>query len=406
MSELIQNSHQHTEALLDFTRRLILGENGKALIEKHKHIIETVTPTDTMLVLDRMLQEGFSTETVKANVGKIINVFFKSLQAFEWTKPGEGHFLYYLMLENREVEKIMSEIKGLIKTLFKTPASNLPETTDQLRLQVLRLKEYELHYIKKENILFPFMEKTFSQYRCLKIMWSFHDDFRQSLKTLETILKPASPDIDLLNKELGKLFFVVLPILFREEQIVFPVALRAIPEKDWEEMLAQSSDTGWCYIPQPTAKIRTIQKPNDLEGKIDLGTGFLDPSQLMLLLNHLPVDITFVDENDEVRYFSGATHRIFPRSKAIIGRKVQNCHPPESVHVVNEIVDTFRQGRKSHADFWLTIKSRFIHIRYFALRNEAGEYKGTIEVSQDVTEIRELKGEQRLLDWNNPAALD
>ena len=118
------------------------------------------------------------------------------------------------------------------------------------------------------------------------------------------------------------------------------------------------------------------------------------------MLNELPVDITFVDEHDEVRYFSGARHRIFPRSKAIIGRKVQNCHPPESVHIVNEIVEAFRNGTKSHADFWIKMKGRFIHIRYFALRDEQGCYKGTIEVSQDATEIRALEGEQRLLDWN------
>jgi DUF438 domain-containing protein len=120
-----------------------------------------------------------------------------------------------------------------------------------------------------------------------------------------------------------------------------------------------------------------------------------------MLLNNLPVDITFIDENDEVLYFSGAKDRIFPRSKAIIGRKVQNCHPPESVHIVNEIITAFRNGQNDHADFWIQMKSRFINIRYFALRNEQGLYKGTIEVSQDVTEIRSLQGECRLLEWNN-----
>ncbi|HBL72177.1 MAG TPA: hypothetical protein DD409_04455 [Bacteroidales bacterium] len=113
----------------------------------------------------------------------------------------------------------------------------------------------------------------------------------------------------------------------------------------------------------------------------------------------MPVDITFVDENDEVRYFSGAKHRIFARSKAIIGRTVQNCHPKESVHIVNAIVEAFKAGEKDHADFWIPIRDRFIHIRYFALRDANGTYKGTIEVSQDVTEIRHLQGQKRLLDW-------
>ena len=138
---------------------------------------------------------------------------------------------------------------------------------------------------------------------------------------------------------------------------------------------------------------------NEITGLVDLGTGYLSPSQLILMMENLPVDITFVDENDEVCYFSGAKHRIFPRAKAIIGRKVQNCHPKESVHIVNEIVEAFRNGTKDHADFWIQMKGRFIHIRYFALRDEKNVYKGTIEVSQDVSEIRSLQGERRLLEW-------
>ena len=354
-----------------------------------------------MQVLDKLLLEGLPNETVKPNVGKIINVFYKSLCAYQWEKPDEGHFLYYLMLENREVQKIMTELKSVIKVYFKDENQDFSALILKLRLLVGQLKAYELHYIKKENILFPYIEKAFPQYRCLQLMWSFHDDFRRSLKVLEIILQIRLPDKELLNKEIGKLFFVVLPIVFREEQIVFPVALRAIPEKSWIEMLEQSYETGWCFIDQPDKTINTIQTSFNLNGKINLGTGFLNPEQLIMLLNNLPVDITFIDENDEVQYFSGAKDRIFPRSKAIIGRKVQNCHPPESVHIVNEIITAFRNGQKDHADFWIQMKSRFINIRYFALRNEQGLYKGTIEVSQDVTEIRSLQGERRLLEWNN-----
>ena len=401
MSEFINNSTGRIEALTDFSRGIIRGENGKLLIEKHHEVITNVSPMEAMQVLDKLLLEGFSTELVKSNVGKIINVFFKSLSVYQWDKPDEGHFIHYLMLENREVEKVMTEIKSITKLFFKDQDEPIPLLTKQLRALIVRLKEYELHYIKKENILFPYIEKAFPQYRCLKLMWSFHDDFRRSLKALEMLLQPDYPDKNLLNKELGKLFFVVLPLIFREEQIVFPVALRSIPEKEWHEMLLQSSETGWCFGVNPNIHDSPSVEGNALSDQIQLDTGLLKPEQISLMLNHLPVDITFVDENDEVSYFSGAKHRIFPRSKAIIGRKVQNCHPPESVHIVNEIIAAFRSGEKEHAEFWIRMKGRFIHICYFVLRNESGEYKGTIEVSQDVTEIRQLQGERRLLDWNS-----
>jgi DUF438 domain-containing protein len=401
MSENINNNSKRIDALADFSRRLINGENGRMLIEKHKMVIGSVTPLEVMQVVDIMISEGIAIEKVKASVGKIINVFFKSLSAFNWEKPTEGHFLYYLIQENREVQKIMTELKSVTRIFFNGKDQDIPGLTQKLRLIVGKLKKYELHYIKNENILFPYIEKTFPEYRCLQIMWSFHDDFRRSLKALGLILQSEFPDSELLNREIGKLFFVVLPIVFREEQIVFPVAIRAIPEKDWGEMMEHSFETGWCFIEQPERKYNKSQESFSLNGRINLGTGFLTPDQLILLLNNLTVDITYIDENDEVQYFSGGKERIFPRSNVIISRKVQNCHPPESVHIVNEIINAFRNGLKDHADFWIQMKDRIIYIRYFALRDEKGEYKGTIEVSQDVTSIRLLQGEKRLLEWNN-----
>ena len=399
MSELIKNGKGRSDNLYEFAHRLIAGENGKLLIGEYRAFIETVTPVETMQVLDRLLSKGYSVEQVKSNVGKIINVFYKSLNGNKWDKPSEGHFLNYLMLENREVEKIIADARPAIKSILKAAGTGHEETVILLRTFIDRLKDYELHYIKKENILFPYLEKAFPEYRCLKLMWSFHDDFRESLKVLESELKNDKHDKELLNRELGRLFFVIFPIIFREEQIVYPVSIQIIPEKEWDEMLEQSFETGWCYDIKPIKKDKKVSSVLTKGGLVNMDTGFLSAEQLILLFNNLPVDITFVDKNDEVCYFSFPKHRIFPRLKAIIGRKVQDCHPHESVHIVNEILDAFRKRVKDHADFWIQTKGRFIHIRYFALRNEQGEYMGTIEVSQDVTEIRELEGEKKLLDW-------
>lgn len=400
MSELIQNPSPRLAQLIEFGRQFILpGSDSKLLVERYRPYIDTVTAMEAMLVLDQLLVDGNPLSVVKHYTGKLINLFFKSLDSAQWPHPQEGHFVWYLMQENRRVEALMDDIKQLNKQMFASEGVVLKVFAQELKGLMQQVREYELHYIKKENILFPIIEQTFAQHRCLHIMWSFHDDFRKGLKAIEVLLDAEVIDKKRLAKEVGDLFFVVLPLIFREEQIVFPVAIRAIPAQQWDDMLTQSMEVGWCYGIQPVVKASAIADGKVSEGLINLGTGQLNAQQMMLMLNHLPVDITFVDENDEVRYFSGGMHRIFPRSKAIIGRKVQNCHPQESVHVVNAIVEAFRSGAKEHADFWIEMKGRFIHIRYFALRDESGNYKGTIEVSQDATEIRQLKGEQRLLDW-------
>ena len=406
MSELINQPEQRLKQLLDFCRRLIAGENGNELYQHYRPITDRVTATEAMEVLDLLLREGMPVATLKAWVPKILNVFHRSLKAGEWEKPGEGHFLYYLMQENRKAEALMQKIKGWSRQVFPDlQATHLKSLKNSLH----ELRAYESHYIKKENILFPYLEQAFPGHRCLSVMWSFHDDFRNSLKVLDELLSRDKPDARLLSRELGRLFFVVLPLIFREEQIVFPVALRAIPERLWQEMLNQSAEVGWCYIPEPDLQAGAAERPTPasslpqagraLSKVIDLETGVLLPEQIKWLLNTLPVDVTFIDENDEVRYFSGGEHRIFHRAKAIIGRKVQNCHPPESVHMVEEIVNAFKNGSRDHADFWISMKERFIHIRYFAVRDEEKQYKGTLEVSQDVTEIRALEGQRRLLEW-------
>lgn len=399
MSELIINKSEHYLYLQAYCRGMVEGQNGKMLYEKYRDYTDVVTATETMQLLDYLLQH-FPFEAVKNTVSKLINTFYKSLKQQTWEKPAENHFLSYLMLENRGAEKIIDEMRVVVKALFGQSVKNENELAAELLQLINDLKLYELHYIKKENILFPFIERTFSQYRCLQLMWSFHDDFRKSLKSIENLLNHNPLRKELLNKELGRLFFVVLPIIFREEQIVYPVAYRAIPESAWQEMLLQAHETGWCYINPPKKSEANKTDNYAASGMTDLDTGALKREQIIQLFENLPVDITFVDEEDTVRYFSGGKHRIFPRSNAIIGRKVQNCHPPESVHIVNQIVEAFRSGSKNEANFWINMKGKFIYIRYIALRSSTGEYEGTIEVSQDVTDIRSLEGERRLLNWD------
>ncbi len=205
------------------------------------------------------------------------------------------------------------------------------------------------------------------------------------------------------NIAMGRLFFAVKPVIFREEHILFPVAAEILPAEVWDEMYAEAYEIGFAYIeaekPRPRAPLSPLPDTDEETGLLDLGSGKLSIEQIVLLFDHLPVDITYVDENDRVRFFSQPKDRFFTRSKSIIGRSVQNCHPHESVYMVEKIVDAFRSGEKDEATFWIQMKGKFILIKYFAIRNKKGEFKGTLEVSQDITDIRKLDGEKRLLDW-------
>jgi PAS domain S-box-containing protein len=196
-------------------------------------------------------------------------------------------------------------------------------------------------------------------------------------------------------------------MIYKEEKILFPMSLETLDERDWARVRKGEEEIGYAWVTpgaewKPAVALEGLPPAPHYHrpaATIELDTGALTPGQINLLLKNLPADITFVDETDTVRYFSAGAERIFPRSPGVIGRKVQNCHPPDSVHVVNRILDAFRKGERQVAEFWIQSRGRFIQIRYFAVRDDSGQYKGCLEVSQDVSSARHLQGEQRLLDW-------
>lgn len=408
MSEFINNNEKRVEKLLAFSLGMMSGENGKMLLEKYKEAIENVTPHDMLLLEDKQIQMGIKPKAIKKDVDKVINIFFNKLKEYSWEKPKEGTFLYFLMLENRAYEFKLNGVKKIIKSYKGHESSNFNHLRNDLVGSFEEFQEFESHYVKKENILFPFLEKKWSSYRPLTVMWSLHDDIRKKLKQIIGILKSETSSWADLNKEIGAYYFLVFGMIQKEDLIVYPVASETVSDDEWREMHSQSFEYPFPFIESPSMpeSIKEIVSEeqtgiSQIDGNLTLKseTGELNFEQILLLLNNLPVDITFVDENDKVKFFSRPEERFFPRSPAIIGRAVQNCHPPESVHIVEKIVASFKNGEKDNAKFWIELKDRFILIQYFALRNDKNEYKGIVEVSQDVTGIRALKGEQRLLDW-------
>ncbi len=405
MSEYINNSHIRKEKLFALAFAMMTGDSDRKMVDDNWDFIQAVTPYDVFFIVDKLMKTSQDIGQIKKTTAKIINLYYEPLQKYKMKSGQEPQFIRSLEAENREVEVLIEKMKDVLKSL-NTGLKNGEDITagkEEMAAILTRLKEYEKHYLKKENILFPYIEKYKEDFRCVSVMWSMHDDFRESLRDLEIMLSLPQLSFKDFNNTMGRLFFSVKPVIFREEYILFPVAAEILPVDVWDKMYAEAFDIGFAYIeaekPQPHTPDSLDAGPDEDAGLLDLGSGKLTVEQIVLLFNHLPVDITYVDEHDRVRFFSQPKDRFFTRSNAIIGRTVQNCHPHESVYMVEKIVDAFRRGEKDEAAFWIQMKGKFILIKYFAIRNKKGEFKGTLEVSQDITDIRKLDGEKRLLDW-------
>ena len=395
MSEFTETKEKRLLKLKEVARLLLETGNAHSFVVANKDFIPTIVPSDFITLFDEILKEGYEMVDVKILSNKILNIFHTSITEYQRIIPDPDSFLGLLEQNNKAMEQILQKIRPVYK-LFLRDAENAT-LRQELKALFNELEVFTKQYVIKENVLFPVLEELWPDYRCVKIMWSFHDDIRYNIKAIIDQLGHDKIDFKNFNRCIGDVFFHMLAIKFREERILFPYIQSTIGAEQLERMVLEGLDIGYPYI-QPV-KVRTQEKKKAFSKDLaKLGTGEVSVEQIELIFNHLPVDITYVDEHDKVRYFSTPPKRIFPRTTAILGREVRNCHPPESVHVVEEIIESFRTGNKSKADFWIKMKGELILIQYFAVRDKLGNYRGVIEVSQEISNIKSLEGEKRLLD--------
>lgn len=396
MSEFTLTRQARLAKLMEVSKLLLETGNAHTFIVENRDFIDTVLPSDFIALFDEVVKGGYPMDEIKVLVNKMLNIFHKPIAAFKRLEPEPDSFLGILEQNNQQMETLLNEIRPVFKAFVKEPGH--PGLRSRLEGSFVRLEVFASHYTIKENILFPFLEQAWPDYRCLQIMWSFHDDIRRNIRSVISWLQEGSLEMKSFNRSVGDIFFQMLAIRFREERILFPEILATLDATLLEKMNREAYALGYPYV-KPSLGADSPQRLEATEGWVDLGTGKVTPEQIMLIFNHLPVDLTFVDEHNKVCYFSAPKKRIFPRTVAIIGRQVNNCHPPESVHVVEQIVESFRNGEKEYADFRIRMRGEYILIRYFAVRDGQGRYKGVLEVSQEISEIQALEGEKRLLDW-------
>jgi PAS domain S-box-containing protein len=396
MSEFSKHKDTRIKQLVQLFNGILKGENLAALVAENQKLIESTVPSDVISMVDRLVLMKISMDDLKRGINKLLNLLHKTISEYPYYPPEKESFIGCLAENNRILDERLQEIRPIIREINKSPENE--ELRNGLKEKFLEIEKFTNNYLIKENILFPVIEKFVPEFRCLSVMWSFHDDIKRNLKLIIEQLGSREFDLKIFNRLSGDLFFNIYAIKFREERILYPLVEEVVPENELNVLFRESLEIGFPFY-QPEFISENTKAENPEENLVDLETGKLTAEQIKLLFNHLPVDITFVDENDKVVYFSSPKKRIFPRTKSIIGRDVHNCHPPESVHVVEEIVKSFRSGKKDVASFWINIKGQKLLIQYFAIRDESGIYKGIVEVSQEITEIKSLQGEKRLLDW-------
>ncbi len=409
------------ELLKQIMTALAKGEKEQAdkFIDIFMNYVSEITAEEVAEVAQGLDDDGVFADveqhmSIEQNVFGIID---KKIKGKDLSSFPEGHPVHTFLAENKQIKELCERAKGLVadKNSFETLYSDWALLSKQFLL-------LNIHYLRKENQLFPFLEKRGFSHPST-IMWSIHDAIRGVAKDFAKTVEEK--DKTQAYKVLAELQQNAFEMTIKEEKVLLPKASKLLTQADWLAICQGEEEIGWCYIekpvlwnpkwthpgqadadvqkaPQTQAAAQAFNPEEAMQSKvggINLEVGSITPEQINLIFKYLPFDVTYVDEFDEVRYYNKGEDRVFPRSPGIIGRQVRYCHPPKSVHIVEKIVDAFKKGERDEANFWIDFHDKFVYIQYFAVRDHEGHYKGVLEITYDGTTIRNLKGEQRLLDW-------
>ncbi|QUB79013.1 DUF438 domain-containing protein [Prevotella jejuni] len=384
-------------------------ETGQLSLEEAREQMKTkvgkIRPYH-LAFIEQNMKSREDDECIRADMRKIIEL----VEGFmDYSRPDvpEDHPLSHYYKENDEMRRLLLAVEDLIQ--YPMIKNQWLELYDQIR-------QYPIHYQRKQNQLYPLLEKKGFD-RPTTTMWNFDDIIRDEIK--ESLRLLEANDEEAFIAAQSELIANARDLMEKEETILYPTSYALISAEEFEDMKAGDQEIGFAFfkVDKPSSPNTHHSTPKegfaeDLQAllskygysagpqqELDVATGKLTLEQINLIYQHLPIDISFVDENELVKFYSDTDHRIFPRSKNVIGRQVSNCHPRKSVHIVEEIVAKFRSGEQDKAEFWINKPEVFLYIVYFAVRDKQGRFRGVLEMMQDCTHIRELTGSQTLLTW-------
>ena len=396
--------------------KISLEEARKALKDRVQHL----APYEIAIIEQEMVEET-DDECVKEDIQAMLEVFQDVLVTKDQELP-ENHPISCYRRENAKMKELLLSVEDLVQyPLIKNQWLELYE----------ELLKFKIHLSRKQNQLYPVLEKK-GFTRPTTTMWTLDDFIRDEIAECYNLLLEDKEE-EFIGKQ-AELVADVRDLMDKEENILYPTSLEMINEEEFRYMAEGDQEIGFAYISvqadksgnsasaSSSASASTAGAPlsglssapgfaeelagllgkygfNNKEEKLNVSTGQLTLEQINLIYQHMPVDLSYVDENELVCFYTDTKHRVFPRSKNVIGRDVKNCHPKASVHIVEEIIKKFRSGEQDKAEFWINKPDLFIYIIYYAVRDENGKFRGVLEMMQDCTHIRSLQGSQTLLTW-------
>ena len=407
MDELNKDNQTRKELLKHMILQLHEGTAPDEVRGRLVTLLKSIPYNEVVQVEQELINEGLPEEEVLKFCDIHTQVLEGHIDQSGAQEIPDGHPVDTFKRENRELSKLIGTLGHFYDKVHHPDEIELSTYILQMKAFFNNLMDVEKHYLRKENLLFPYLEK-YNITGPPKVMWGKHDETRELLKVAREGLDVGGEmDIDELGTVVELLLKpasgAVYDMIMKEEEILLPMCMDKLSDEEWYQISQESPEIGYClYDPEIEWKPEGLEPSpvaRTLEGSVQLPSGRLSLPELIGIFGTMPVELTFVDSQDKVRFFSHGKKPIFKRNRAVIGRDVRLCHPPKSVHVVEQVISDFKSGKEERAAFWLEMQGMFVHIEYYAMKDEYNKYLGTLEVVQDITDLRKLEGEQRLLSY-------
>jgi len=417
MSEFINNREVRQQKLKELILRLHDGASVEDVQKDFNKLTDGVSPTEITEMEQALVDEGMPVSDIQRLCDVHAAVFKGSIEDIhkddgEILQRDDWHPISVLKSENRAIEHLIdNELAGRLEN-FLSDGSSIRKNL--VVKSLMKLATIDKHYSRKENLIFPYMEKH-DITAPPQVMWGVDDEIREKIKDVLAVLDSAEIDAALVVEKSDEIIINVKDMIFKEEEIMVPMILEKFLPKEWIAIEKASAEIGYTLLSdvgrwaQSESQAEDVQEAKqssvnssthiqkDSAAKISFDAGAMTAEEVNAVLNTVPLDMTFVGADNRVKYFTQGKERVFDRPITIIGREVKHCHPPKSVHIVEQIVEDLRSGKKDNEDFWIKMGDMFVYIRYFAVRNKQGQFLGTLEVTQDIKSITELEGEKRLM---------